>query len=191
MLVVFFPFFFCFFFFDWIGKLGAFIVCTLAHALYFIDELGVNFTMCLEKVSAVLLRSTPLCFQCRLPNSAYCHCTFKSYQNSHFSQLLHCLTRNEQCHYFKQTYLPLLKHRDWGQTERKTGRIRGWFFPLHPRGPSALNVKVQSAGETDSRRRCEWDDWRSALIDSSSSLALPWGWLTMWFISHFVTELIQ
>lgn len=105
--------------------------------------------------------------------------------------LLHCLTRNEQCHYFKQTYLPLLKHRDWGQTERKTGRIRGWFFPLHPRGPSALNVKVQSAGETDSRRRCEWDDWRSALIDSSSSLALPWGWLTMWFISHFVTELIQ
>lgn len=30
--------------------------------------------------------------------------------------------------------------------------------PLHPHGPSALNVKEQSAGETDSRRRCEWDD---------------------------------
>lgn len=131
------------------------------------------------------------------------HCLFsphqKSYCNffspllySYLSQLLHCLTVNEHCHHFKHTYLLLLKHKDRrqanGEKEREDLRM---FFPLHPHGPSALNVKEQSAGETDSRRRCEWDDWRPALIDSSSSLALPWGWLTMWFISHFVTELIQ
>lgn len=151
--------------------------------------------------SAMLFRSNPFCFYCRLHRTAYCHCTSGVTATfcllySYFSQLSHSLTLNEQCHYFKHTDLPVLKHKDWGQTEtegkkEREGGSEDVFFPLHPRGPSALNVKEQSAGETDSRRRCEWDDWRPALIDSSSSLALPWGWLTMWFISHFVTELIQ
>lgn len=76
-----------------------------------------------------------------------------------------------------------IQDRPWRKTEkeRQAGRIRGSVFLFsfsfsfstprrpppppptqpptpHPHGPSALNVKEQSAGETDSRRRCEWDD---------------------------------
>lgn len=181
--------------------------------MYFIDEVCVNFIMHLMKSRSPkeILQRELICFQpCNskleweqyitiqvrpiLSSAALpcCHRThLKSYWNfssvSYFSQLLPCV-------FTLNTHLPPLKHKDWGQTAegKKTKKERkAGFEDLHPRGPSALNVKEQSAGETDSRRRCEWDDWRPALIDSSSSLALPRGWLTMWFISHFVTELIQ
>lgn len=67
-----------------------------------------------------------------------------------------------------------IQDRPWRKTEKRETdgedqRLSFSFFfflfflhtpptPPHPHGPSALNVKEQSAGETDSRRRCEWDD---------------------------------
>lgn len=73
--------------------------------------------------------------------------------------------------------------------ERQNGRVDQKISILV--APVRQMLKNSQRERLDSRRQSERDDWRSALIDSSSSLALPWGWLTMWFISHFVTELIQ
>lgn len=70
----------------------------------------------------------PFCFYCTLHSTAYCtlrviatFCLVYSY----FSQLLPCLTLNEQCHYFKHTYLLLLMHKDWGETDREKERKGG------------------------------------------------------------------